>query len=150
LVVDMVRNHDRAPSSWCDGGPLYPVWRAGELPARCWYTTLWVVRKFLDSSERPRVRFLIEMDITSRKGVLAMTTFLLGKRRVQICTSYRECPDLDRKNIISAQKNIKRIRLLSDKKREHRNSTRTSHIVENGSERTTHTWNDQRYVARCA
>src|SRR5713101_960024 len=39
LVVDMVRNHDRAPSSWCDGGPLYPVWRAGELPASCWYTT---------------------------------------------------------------------------------------------------------------
>jgi len=28
-----------APSSWCDGGPLYPVWRAGELPANCWYTT---------------------------------------------------------------------------------------------------------------
>ena len=27
-----------APSSWCDGGPLYPVWRAGELPASCWYT----------------------------------------------------------------------------------------------------------------
>lgn len=28
-----------APSSWCDGGPLYPVWRAGALPTSCWYTT---------------------------------------------------------------------------------------------------------------
>jgi hypothetical protein len=39
LVIDMLWNHDRAPSSWCDKGALYPVWRAEELPVRYWYTT---------------------------------------------------------------------------------------------------------------
>src|SRR5215467_14672193 len=51
LVVDMVRNHDRAPSSWCDGGPFYPVWRAEELPASCWYPTVLEEVYFLPYAE---------------------------------------------------------------------------------------------------
>src|SRR4029450_12850467 len=39
LVVDLVREHGNAPSSWCDRGAFYPVWRAGEFPAARWDTT---------------------------------------------------------------------------------------------------------------
>src|SRR5262245_1051731 len=28
LIVEMLRHYARTPSTWCDGGPFYPVWWA--------------------------------------------------------------------------------------------------------------------------
>jgi len=36
----MMRNHDRAPSSWCDRGAFYPVFKPMELSAAERDTTL--------------------------------------------------------------------------------------------------------------